>query len=190
LTTKDVEQPVNKGRANSNHYGTDERKRKFRVASPGRREVAQYTHSYSTANVEVIKSDPPFLRSLSNNVISPRIPTKLNIFRDQNSHMARVAKARMQNATSTPFYFTEAGFGSSWAKPAELHTIFERLGLSSSTAAKPLSPVDYRKRSKMSIKQQRESLPIFNFREEIIKAVTDNPVLIVIAETGSGNYRH
>lgn len=38
----------------------------------------------------------------------------------------------------------------------------------------------------MSIKEQRESLPIFQFREEIISAVENNQVLVVIGETGSG----
>lgn len=187
MTTKNVEQPVNKGRTPHN-YATDDRKRKIRVASPGRREVAQFTHSYSDARIEVIKDDPPFLRNLSNSVISSKIPKTINIFRDPNSQMARVAKARMQNPSTAPFYFTEAGFANSWKKPAELHSIFETLSLSSSAAAKPTTSVDYKKRSKMSIRQQRESLPIYNFREDIIKAVTDNPVLIVIAETGSGNY--
>lgn len=38
----------------------------------------------------------------------------------------------------------------------------------------------------LSIKEQRESLPIFQFREEIIEAVRTNQVLVVIGETGSG----
>ncbi|CAG9807427.1 unnamed protein product [Chironomus riparius] len=188
MTTKNVEQPVNKGRA-AHKFATDDRKRKIRVASPGRREVSQFTHSYSTAKVDVIKDEPPFLKNLSNSVTSSKIPKQINIFRDPNSNMARVAKAKMQNPAAIPFYFTESGFGSSWQKPAELHTIFEKLRLSSSVSASASSSstsIDYKKRIKMSIRQQRESLPIFKFREEIIKAVTDNPVLIVIAETGSG----
>ena len=38
----------------------------------------------------------------------------------------------------------------------------------------------------LSMKEQRESLPIFQFREEIIEAVRSNQVLVVIGETGSG----
>jgi ATP-dependent RNA helicase DHX8/PRP22 len=33
---------------------------------------------------------------------------------------------------------------------------------------------------------QRESLPIFKLRDELIQAVNDNQVLVVIGETGSG----
>ena len=38
----------------------------------------------------------------------------------------------------------------------------------------------------MSIIEQRQSLPIFKLREQLIKAVDDNQILIVVGETGSG----
>uniref|UniRef100_A0A7S0R6B2 RNA helicase n=2 Tax=Pyramimonas obovata TaxID=1411642 RepID=A0A7S0R6B2_9CHLO len=41
-------------------------------------------------------------------------------------------------------------------------------------------------RSSLTITQQRESLPIFKLRDELIAAVNDNQVLVVIGETGSG----
>ena len=37
-----------------------------------------------------------------------------------------------------------------------------------------------------SIKAQRESLPIFRLKDELVKAIIDNKVLVVIGETGSG----
>ncbi|ERT03210.1 hypothetical protein HMPREF1624_01516 [Sporothrix schenckii ATCC 58251] len=42
------------------------------------------------------------------------------------------------------------------------------------------------KRTDLSIKEQRESLPIYSFRSQLIQAVRDNQILIVIGETGSG----
>ncbi|KKA27897.1 hypothetical protein TD95_004992 [Thielaviopsis punctulata] len=42
------------------------------------------------------------------------------------------------------------------------------------------------KRTNMSIKQQRESLPVYQFRSQLIKAVKENQILIVVGETGSG----
>ncbi|KAK0667789.1 P-loop containing nucleoside triphosphate hydrolase protein [Cercophora samala] len=42
------------------------------------------------------------------------------------------------------------------------------------------------KRSDMTIKEQRESLPVYAFRDQLIKAVRENQVLIVVGETGSG----
>lgn len=37
-----------------------------------------------------------------------------------------------------------------------------------------------------SIKEQRESLPIYRFKQQIIDAVGSNQMLVVIGETGSG----
>ena len=42
------------------------------------------------------------------------------------------------------------------------------------------------KRMDMTIKQQRESLPIFAFRDQLIDAIRTNQILVVIGETGSG----
>ena len=44
----------------------------------------------------------------------------------------------------------------------------------------------YGMRDTRSMKEQRESLPIFKLRDELISAVADNQVLVVIGETGSG----
>ena len=42
------------------------------------------------------------------------------------------------------------------------------------------------KRTSMSIKQQRESLPVYRFREQLLDAVEGNQLLIVVGDTGSG----
>jgi ATP-dependent RNA helicase DHX8/PRP22 len=42
------------------------------------------------------------------------------------------------------------------------------------------------RRTDMTIKQQRESLPVYKFRSQLIKAVQDNQLLIVVGDTGSG----
>jgi len=41
-------------------------------------------------------------------------------------------------------------------------------------------------RSNLPIKEQRESLPIFKLRNQLLRAVQDNQMLVVIGETGSG----
>jgi ATP-dependent RNA helicase DHX8/PRP22 len=38
----------------------------------------------------------------------------------------------------------------------------------------------------MTIREQRENLPIFHLRDQIIKAVSENQLLVVLGETGSG----
>jgi ATP-dependent RNA helicase DHX8/PRP22 len=40
------------------------------------------------------------------------------------------------------------------------------------------------KRTSLSMKEQRESLPVFKLRSSLISAVTDNQVLVVIGDTG------
>ncbi|MCJ1303306.1 DEAH-box ATP-dependent RNA helicase prp22, partial [Hypocenomyce scalaris] len=42
------------------------------------------------------------------------------------------------------------------------------------------------KRTSMSIKQQRESLPVYKFRKQLLDAVNENQLLIVVGDTGSG----
>lgn len=42
------------------------------------------------------------------------------------------------------------------------------------------------KRTDMPIKQQRESLPVFKFRKQLLDAVKDNQLMIVVGDTGSG----
>jgi ATP-dependent RNA helicase DHX8/PRP22 len=42
------------------------------------------------------------------------------------------------------------------------------------------------RRTDMTIKQQRESLPVFKFRKQLLDAVAQNQLLIVVGDTGSG----
>ncbi|KAI1052812.1 hypothetical protein LB506_009941 [Fusarium annulatum] len=44
----------------------------------------------------------------------------------------------------------------------------------------------YGKRTSLTIKEQRESLPVYAFRNQLIDAVKQNQILIVVGETGSG----
>lgn len=42
------------------------------------------------------------------------------------------------------------------------------------------------KRTSMSIKEQRESLPVFKFRKQLLEAISAHQILIVVGDTGSG----
>ncbi|XP_029701030.1 ATP-dependent RNA helicase DHX8 isoform X2 [Takifugu rubripes] len=44
----------------------------------------------------------------------------------------------------------------------------------------------YGKKTQLSILEQRESLPIYKLKEQLVQAVHENQILIVIGETGSG----
>lgn len=51
---------------------------------------------------------------------------------------------------------------------------------------KVLANATFGKITSMSIREQRESLPIFKLRETIIRAVEENQIMVVVGETGSG----
>lgn len=46
--------------------------------------------------------------------------------------------------------------------------------------------VQYTSKSLMSVIEQRQGLPIYQFRDQIIEAIRCHQILIVIGETGSG----
>lgn len=188
ITTRNIQQPITQRRINMDVDKVyEERKRGIRVASPGRREVSQFTELSSEVEVIVQNEEPPFLKRITTGLIPTKIPKEIKIFRDQNGFMARVAK-RSLNAAKSAFYFSESGFDSYWHRPEHVIDSLKDLNLLPQSSQRNSCPVEYKQRAKMSIQEQRESLPIFHHRNEIIKAVTDNQVLIVIAETGSGEF--
>jgi len=48
---------------------------------------------------------------------------------------------------------------------------------------KDLNSITFGKRTNMSIKDQRESLPIFQFRQQLLEAVKASQILVVVGET-------
>jgi HrpA-like RNA helicase len=41
-------------------------------------------------------------------------------------------------------------------------------------------------KERLEMRQQRESLPVYGYRDELLGAIRDNQVLIIVGETGSG----
>lgn len=46
--------------------------------------------------------------------------------------------------------------------------------------------VSFGKKTNLTIKDQRESLPIYGLKDALMQAIQDNQILVVIGETGSG----
>ena len=46
--------------------------------------------------------------------------------------------------------------------------------------------ISYGKRTNMSLDEQRKSLPVYKLRQQILDAVRDNQILIIVGDTGSG----
>jgi ATP-dependent RNA helicase DHX8/PRP22 len=45
---------------------------------------------------------------------------------------------------------------------------------------------DFGRRTNLPIKEQREGLPVFKFRKQLLEAIRSNQILIVVGDTGSG----
>ncbi|SCU80181.1 LADA_0B05512g1_1 [Lachancea dasiensis] len=47
-------------------------------------------------------------------------------------------------------------------------------------------PIEYGKRTDLPIRAQRESLPVFQMRQQLVDAIRDNQFMVIVGETGSG----
>lgn len=83
------------------------------------------------------------------------------------------------------------------ARPGERHLAAELRGIGMSSIQQVPKwkeetmgkNVTYGRATTLTIKEQRESLPIYKLRSQLLQAVHDNQVLVVIGETGSGQWR-
>ncbi|KAG5668677.1 hypothetical protein PVAND_016608 [Polypedilum vanderplanki] len=175
ITTKDIEQPENET-VNVFDEAYEKQRQKIRVMSPERRDVNQFTTPKSVS-IEVITTEPDFLKNVNLRIPS-RIPTKISIYKNENSFMAEVAKEKSKN--NQDLKFQRGSFDSKWIDPVRMNSQATE-SFENSTQPEPM-----KNRNLMSITEQRESLPIFKFRNEIIRSVVENQFLIIQGETGSG----
>lgn len=97
------------------------------------------------------------------------------------------SKSKTQDIVTITFKFIAPS-----TKPLKHNTMSLIMrGVGAHEAPKNTAPVFKGKRSSFIkkspiIEKQRMSLPIYKLRDEFVQAVTDNQVLIVIGETGSG----
>lgn len=152
--------------------------------------------------IEIVEDEPPFLQGHGRALhdLSP-----VRIIKNPDGSLAQAAMmqsalqkerreqkmlAREQEAESKPT------FGKDWMDPMDVVEEDK-----AETAKFNLAPQDipewkkhviggkkasYGRKTDMTIVEQRQSLPIYKLRDDLIKAVSDNQILIVIGETGSG----
>ncbi|KAG5670397.1 hypothetical protein PVAND_000665 [Polypedilum vanderplanki] len=180
ITAKDIEQPINKNEAKKNVLDADyeKQKRKIRVVSPERNVIKQCT-TPSAIGIEVITTEPNFLKNIDYRM-SSKIPTNIPIFKNEYSTMALVAKQKNKNIQPGQVSFQQSSFSYEWVNPKIVTSKQSNANLNQKQQLPMIQ------RNKMTITEQRQSLPIFSYREDIIRAVTNNQFLIVQAETGSG----
>ncbi|XP_001948871.2 ATP-dependent RNA helicase DHX8 [Acyrthosiphon pisum] len=163
------------------------------------------TEEEQDIEIEIVEDEPPFLHGHGRNLhdLSP-----VRIVKNPDGSLAQAAMmqsalskerrehkmlAREQEMDSVPKNVTK-----NWIDPLpdndsrQLASNMRGIGLTAQDVPEWKKHVIGGKKSSFGIKtnltllEQRQSLPIYKLKDELIKAVTDNQILIVIGETGSG----
>ncbi|KAI4479840.1 hypothetical protein M0802_014330 [Mischocyttarus mexicanus] len=155
--------------------------------------------------IELVEEEPPFLhghgRALGD--LSP-----VRIVKNPDGSLAQAAMMqsalakerreqkmiqREQEMDSVP-----TGINKNWIDPlpdAESRTLVANMrGIGMQTQDLPEwkkhviggKKSSFGKKTNLTLLEQRQTLPIYKLRDDLVKAVTDNQILIVIGETGSG----
>lgn len=159
-------------------------------------------------DIELREEEPPFLAGQTKQSLEL---SPIRVVKAPDGSMNRAAMAgttlakdrrelRQQEAQDKAVEeSSKVDLSAQWNDP--MATPDERKFASDLRRAKPLTVTDvvpewkqatqnkeqsFGRRTDMTIKQQRESLPVYRFRSELIKAVHANQLLIVVGDTGSG----
>ncbi|KAL1138050.1 hypothetical protein AAG570_009745 [Ranatra chinensis] len=155
--------------------------------------------------IELVEDEPPFLQGHGRNLhdLSP-----VRIVKNPDGSLAQaammqsaLAKERREQKMLNREHEMDSmptGLNKNWIDPLPesdgrtLASNMRGIGLSNQDLPEWKKHVIGGKKSSfgmktnMSLLEQRQSLPIYKLKDELIKAVTDNQILIVIGETGSG----
>ncbi|XP_050539097.1 ATP-dependent RNA helicase DHX8 [Daktulosphaira vitifoliae] len=163
------------------------------------------TEEEQDIEIEIVEDEPPFLQGHGRNLhdLSP-----VRIVKNPDGSLAQAAMMqsalskerreqkmlqREQEIDSVPKNVTK-----NWIDPLpdnegrHLASNMRGIGLTAQDVPEWKKHVIGGKKSSFGMKtnlsllEQRQSLPIYKLKDELIKAVTDNQILIVIGETGSG----
>ncbi|KAK4234856.1 hypothetical protein C8A03DRAFT_37328 [Achaetomium macrosporum] len=159
-------------------------------------------------DIEVRDEEPPFLAGQTKQSLelSPIRVVKapdgsLNRAAMAGANLARERKELRQQEAEAQQEKTKVDLSSQWQDPIanpetrQFASDLKKRAMASQAA--PDAVPEWKKaiakeaqslgrRTNMTIKEQRESLPVFAFREQLINAVKENQILIVVGETGSG----
>nr|GMD52597.1 probable pre-mRNA-splicing factor ATP-dependent RNA helicase DEAH5 [Ipomoea batatas] len=126
--------------------------------------------------IELNEDEPPFLQGQSRYSVDM---SPVKIFKNP--------EGSLESSSCTPICFDKG------EERSERHLAQELRGVGLSAYDMPEWKKDaygkaltFGQRSKLSIQEQRQSLPIYKLKKELVQAVHDNQVLVVIGETGSG----
>lgn len=158
-------------------------------------------------DIEIREEEPPFLAGQTKQSLEL---SPIRITRAPDGSMNRAAMAgtnlvkerkdiRQQEADAAKEQETKPDLSAQWQDPMadpekrKFASDVRQAQMKAKPEAVPewrrvIAPKDQPlgKRTNMTIKQQRESLPVYAFRSQLISAVRDNQFMIVVGETGSG----
>ncbi|XP_056285408.1 ATP-dependent RNA helicase DHX8 isoform X1 [Pseudoliparis swirei] len=155
--------------------------------------------------IDLVEEEPPFLRGqtkFSTNMSPVKIVKNpdgsLSQAAMMQSALSKERRELKQTARAVEMDSIPTGIHKNWIDPMpdyEGRQIAANLrGLGALPADLPAwkrsafggNQASYGQRTELSILQQREMLPIFKLKDQLVQAVHDNQILIVVGETGSG----
>ncbi|XP_068610666.1 ATP-dependent RNA helicase DHX8-like [Brachionichthys hirsutus] len=155
--------------------------------------------------IDLVEEEPPFLRGqikCSTNMSPVKIVKNpdgsLSQAAMMQSALAKERRELKQAARAAEMDSIPTGLHKNWIDPMPDYEGRQIAANMRGIGALPLNlpewkryafggnQVSYGKKTELSILQQRESLPIFKLKEQLVQAVHDNQILIVVGETGSG----
>ncbi|KAL5287321.1 DHX8 family protein [Megaselia abdita] len=156
--------------------------------------------------IEIVEDEPAFLRG-HGRALNDLSPVRIMKNPDGSLAQAAMMQSALQKerrelkmiAREAEMESNQTGNKQNWSDPLPDEDEFKNQaatsrGVGMSTAEIPEwkkaviggKKSSFGRKTDMSIVEQKQSLPIFKLRDELIKAITDNQILIVIGETGSG----
>jgi ATP-dependent RNA helicase DHX8/PRP22 len=166
--------------------------------------VLNYEEKEEELDVEVMEDEPAFLRGQTKQTLQMS-PVKIVKAPDGSLNRAALAGASLakerkelrQQQANAEYDSVPKDINQPWQDPmpdsGERSLAQNLKGAAQGATEMPEwkkssigKAVTFGRITTMSIKDQRESLPIFKLREQLIKAILDNQVLIVVGDTGSG----
>ena len=139
-------------------------------------------------DIELNDTEPGFLKGQVKEAIEL---APIKIIKNPEGSMERSAK----NGSSLAKEFKEAKINEEQAKQKESYSQdplrkvrdeVTTLVISEWREKEKKTKVSFGKRTNLPIKEQRETLPVFSMRDDIVKAVRENQFLVIVGETGSG----
>ncbi|CAG8527360.1 4070_t:CDS:10 [Paraglomus occultum] len=157
-------------------------------------------------DVEIREEEPPFLRGQTKHSmqLSPIKVVKapegtLNRAALSGAALAKERRELRQQQANAELDSVSRDVNTAWLdpmpEPGERHFAQDLRSIAAGRKAGEVpewkretfnKATSFGKITNMSIKEQRESLPIFKLRSQLIQAISDNQQLIVVGDTGSG----